>query len=58
VFPEFALEVIQEHVDRKRFDSVARERGLPKNAIEAVLDTIGFYERLSLSLKDETGVTD
>lgn len=58
MFPEFALEVIQEHVDRKRFDSVAKERGLPKNAVEAVLDTVGFYERLSLSLKDDAGVLE
>ena len=58
VFPEFAIEVIQEHVDRKRFDSVARERGLPKNAVESVLDTVGFYERLSLSLKDDAGVLE
>ena len=39
-FPEFADEVIQEYVDRKRFDAVAKERGLPKNAIESVLDTV------------------
>lgn len=58
VFPEFAIEVIQEYVDRKRFDSVARERGLPKNAIESVLDTVGFNDRLSLALKDELGVLD
>jgi hypothetical protein len=54
-FPEFAAEVIQEYVDRKRFDAVAKERGLPKNAIESVLDTVGFNDRLSLSLKDEVG---
>jgi len=58
VFPEFAEEVIQEFVDRKRFDSVAKERGLPKNAIESVLDTIGFNDRLQLSLKDETGFSE
>jgi hypothetical protein len=55
VFPEFAAEVIQEYVDRKRFDSVAQERGLPKKSIELVLETVGFNERLSLSLKDEFG---
>jgi hypothetical protein len=58
VFPEFADEVIQEFVDRKRFDSVAKERGLPKNAIESVLDTIGFNDRLQLSLKDEAGFSE
>lgn len=55
LFPEFAGEVIQEYVDRKRFDAVAKERGLPKNAIERVLDTVGFNERLTLKLKDEAG---
>jgi hypothetical protein len=58
VFPEFADEVIQEFVDRKRFDSVAKERGLPKSSIESVLDTVGFNERLQLTLKDETGFTE
>ncbi len=58
VFPEFAVEVIQEYVDRKRFDTVAKERGLPKNAIEAVLDTVGFNDRLSLALKDEVGLLE
>jgi DNA polymerase III epsilon subunit-like protein len=55
LYPEFASEVIQESVDRKRFDAVAKERGLPKNAIENVLDTVGFHERLTLKLKDEVG---
>lgn len=55
VFPEFADEVIQEFVDRKRFDSVAKERGLPKNAIESVLDTVGFNDRLTIAIGDETG---
>ena len=58
VFPEFAQEVIQEHVDRKRFDAVAKERGLPKNSIEVVLDTVGYNDRLSLALKDESGVLE
>lgn len=58
VYPEFASEVIQEYVDRKRFDAIAKERGLPKNAIERVLDTVGFNERLSLSLKDDSGVAE
>lgn len=58
VFPEFANEVIQEFVDRRRFDSVAKERGLPKNAIESVLDTVGFNDRLQLSLKDDVGFTE
>jgi hypothetical protein len=58
VFPEFADEVIQEFVDRKRFDSVAKERGLPKSAIESVLDTVGFNDRLQLSLKDEVGFSE
>ncbi len=58
LFPEFAIEVIQEYVDRKRFDSVAKERGLPKNAIEKVLDATGFYDRLSLSLKDDAGLEE
>lgn len=55
LFPEFASEVIKEYVDRKRFDAVASERGLPKNAIESVLDVVGYNERLSLALYDETG---
>lgn len=55
MFPEFAAEVIQEYVERKRFDVVAKERGLPKNAIESVLDTVGFNERLTLALGDDTG---
>ena len=55
IFPEFAAEVIQEYVERKRFDAVAKERGLPKNAIESVLDTVGFNERLTLALGDDTG---
>ncbi len=55
VYPEFATEVIQEFVDRRRFDLIAKERGLPKNAIERVLDTVGFNERLSISLKDDSG---
>jgi hypothetical protein len=55
VYPEFASEVIQEFVDRKRFDAIAKERGLPKNSIERVLDTVGFNERLSISLKDDSG---
>jgi ribonuclease D len=58
VFPEFADEVIQEFVDRKRFDSVAKERGLPRSAIESVLDTVGFNDRLQLTLKDESGFTE
>jgi hypothetical protein len=55
LYPEFADEVIQESVDRRRFETVAKERGLPKNAIETVLDTVGFNERLTLKLKDEAG---
>ncbi len=55
VFPEFADDVIQEFVDRKRFDAVAKERGLPKNAIESVLDTVGFNDRLNIAIGDETG---
>jgi hypothetical protein len=58
VFPEFAAEVIQEFVERKRFDAVAKERGLPKTAIEAVLDTVGFNDRLNLSLADDTGTLE
>jgi hypothetical protein len=58
VFPEFAAEVIQEFVDRKRFDAVAKERGLPKSSIESVLDTVGFNDRLLLSLKDEGGLSE
>ncbi len=58
VYPEFASEVVQEFVDRKRFDAVAKERGLPKNAIERVLDTVGFNERLSISLKDDSGAAE
>jgi hypothetical protein len=58
LYPEFAAEVIRESVDRKRFEMVAKERGLPKNAIEAVLDTIGFNERLTIKIKDEAGQVD
>lgn len=58
VYPEFADEVIQEFVDRRRFDALARERGLPKNAIERVLDTVGYNERLTIKLKDESGESD
>jgi DNA polymerase III epsilon subunit-like protein len=58
LYPEFASEVIQESVSRQRFESVARERGLPKNALEKVLDTVGFNERLTLKLKDEAGELD
>jgi hypothetical protein len=58
VFPEFADEVIQEFVDRKRFDAVTKERGLPKSAIESVLDTVGFNDRLQLTLKDDSGVSE
>ena len=58
VFPEFADDVIQEFVDRKRFDAVAKERGLPKSSIESVLDTVGFNDRLQLTLKDDSGLTE
>ena len=58
IFPEFADEVIQEFVDRKRFDAVAKERGLPKSSIESVLDTVGFNDRLQLTLKDEVGFSE
>jgi hypothetical protein len=58
LFPEFAHEVVAEYVERKRFDMVARERGLPKNAIESVLDTVGYNERLQLALKDDTGSSE
>lgn len=58
VYPEFADQVIAEHVDRKRFDAVAREFGLPKDAIQSVLDTVGFYERLTLKLRDESGKSE
>jgi hypothetical protein len=58
MFPEFSGEVIKEFVDRKRFEAVAAERGLPKSTIESVLDVVGYNERLSLSLKDELGVKE
>jgi DNA polymerase III epsilon subunit-like protein len=57
-FPEFADEVIQEYVDRKRFDAVAKERGLPKNAIESVLDTVGYNDRLNIAVGDDTGLIE
>jgi ribonuclease D len=57
-FPEFADEVIQEYVDRKRFDAVAKERGLPKNAIESVLDTVGYNDRLNIAIGDDTGLIE
>jgi hypothetical protein len=37
---------------------VASERGLPKNAIESVLDVVGYNERLQLSLKDDVGSSE
>jgi hypothetical protein len=58
LYPEFADEVIAEYVERKRFDMLARERGLPKNAIESVLETVGYTERLQLILKDESGSSE
>jgi ribonuclease D len=58
LYPEFASEVIREYVDRKVFDSVARERGLPKNAIESVLDVVGYNDRLTLVLRDDAGDSD
>lgn len=58
VFPEFASEVISEYVERKRFDMVASERGLPKSSIESVLDVVGYNERLQLSLKDDAGSSE
>jgi ribonuclease D len=58
LYPEFADEVIQESVDRRRFEAVAKERGLPKNAIETVLDTVGSNDRLTLKLKDEAGESE
>jgi hypothetical protein len=58
VFPEFADQVIDEHVDRKRFSALAAEHGLPNSAIEQVLDTVGYNERLTIKLKDELGTTE
>lgn len=55
MYPEFAQEVIREFVDRKQFESVAKEYGLPKNAMDAVLDTVGYNDRLTLRLRDEAG---
>jgi hypothetical protein len=37
---------------------LARERGLPKNAIESVLETVGYNERLQLTLKDDSGSSE
>jgi hypothetical protein len=50
--------VIDEHVDRKRFSALAAEHGLPNSAIEQVLDTVGYNERLTIKLKDELGTTE
>jgi hypothetical protein len=55
LFPEFASEVVREYVERKQFETVAKEYGLPKNAIEQVLDTVGYNDRLTLKLRDEAG---
>ena len=55
IYPELAQDVIKEYVDRKRFEALALERGLPKRAIDAVLETVGYNDRLSLALKDELG---
>jgi len=57
-FPEFADDVIQEWVDRKRFEAVSTERGLPKSAMEMVLETVGFNERMSFQVNDETGTSE
>ena len=58
IYPELAPDVIREYVDRKRFEALAVERGLPKRAIDAVLDTIGYNDRLTLALKDELGALE
>jgi len=55
LYPEFAKEVVKEYVDRKQFEIVAKEYGLPKNAIENVLDTVGYNDRLTIKLRDEAG---
>jgi hypothetical protein len=55
LFPEFADQVVREYVERKSFETVAKEFGLPKNAIEKVLDTVGYNDRLTLKLRDEAG---
>jgi DNA polymerase III epsilon subunit-like protein len=58
VFPEIAPDVIREYVDRRRFELYTREMGLPKSAVESVLDTTGYNDRLSISIKDESGELD
>jgi DNA polymerase III epsilon subunit-like protein len=58
LYPEFAAEVIREYVDRKQFEIVSRERGLPKNAIEQVLDTVGYNDRMTLKLNDDVGESE
>lgn len=55
LYPEFAKEVVREYVERKQFETVAKEYGLPKNAIDNVLDTIGYNDRLIIKLRDEAG---
>jgi DNA polymerase III epsilon subunit-like protein len=55
LYPEFAKAVIREYVERKQFETVAKEYGLPKNAIDNVLDTVGYNDRLVLKLRDEAG---
>ncbi|MFN5061548.1 MAG: hypothetical protein ACK5GN_01760 [Pseudomonadota bacterium] len=55
LYPEFAKEVVRESVERKKFETVAKEYGLPKNAIENVLETVGYNDRLILKLRDEAG---
>ncbi len=55
LYPEFAKEVIKEYVERKHFETVAKEYGLPKNAINNVLETVGYNDRLNLKLRDEAG---
>lgn len=55
IYPEFAKEVIKEYVERKQFELVAKEYGLPKNAIDRVLETVGYTDRLTLKLRDEAG---
>ncbi len=50
-YPEIAELAVQEYVDRKRFIALLLEHGYEEEAIEAVIEVIGFNERLNLSLK-------
>lgn len=52
VFPSLADQVITEHVERDRMKLVLKEQGFNEKDLEKVLKTIGYTDRLSISLSD------